>query len=85
VWFGTPNPHIGELPLKLLKMPSRRRVNDDGLIPSGTLHFSNAVSESFEPTPGVRCSQVEEQFLAVGVGQGNDTINPLLQAASATP
>lgn len=47
-------PHISELVFKLLKVPLGcfLALEDDGLMPSGTLHLSNAVANFLEPTPG---------------------------------
>ena len=69
--FGIGEADISELGFKLLKMPPGRRVDDDGLIPAGALHFSNAVAESLEPKAGLRCTEVYEQLVAFGIGHGN--------------
>jgi hypothetical protein len=58
---------ISELALKLLKVPPGGRVNDDGLILSGALHLPDAVTESLQPTPGLGCAEVDNQFVASGV------------------
>lgn len=44
--FGVAETDISEPGFKFLKMPTGRRVNDDGLISSGALHFTNTVTES---------------------------------------
>src|SRR5688572_16405009 len=49
-------------------MPPGRRVDDDCLIPTGTLDLANAVAESLEPTPGLGRADVDEKMRAFGVG-----------------
>jgi hypothetical protein len=52
-----------------------RGVNDDGLVASGGLHFSHAVTESLEPAPCLGCAQIDKQQVAFGVGNRSPPVH----------
>jgi hypothetical protein len=62
--FTSRESHVGELCFEFRQMPTCRRVNDHCLVPTGTLNLSHAVTESLEPSSGLRRTDIHEQLVA---------------------
>jgi hypothetical protein len=45
-----------------------RRVNNDSLIPAGTLHCAEVVTEVLEPSLGLRTTACDKQLVVFWVG-----------------